>query len=200
MISDSLYWFFWWITRRTKHTSHVTCFSKVLWFEENAEQATCHLSLHLLSNPLRHRRCARCLPILCVCVSVHVRDVSWVLWRYVLSLLSGCGRVSLWVSLRVLNICSPLPRHLYAFDRCPWCWTTVWVKAGVIEWGTCTHTGGRKWGTYQVWMVKWCRPNLITLLIESTSSLAPSPAALQPRMTNIVDMGCVLMSSPSKVS
>lgn len=101
-----------------------------------------HLSLHLkprlLSKPLRHRRCARCLPILCVCVSVHIRDVSWVLWRYVLSLLSGCGRVS----LRVLNFCSPLPRHLYAFDRCPWCWTTVWVKAGVIEWGTCTHTGG----------------------------------------------------------
>lgn len=45
VISASLQ-LFWWITRRTKHTSHVTRFSKVLWFEENAEQAACHLSLH----------------------------------------------------------------------------------------------------------------------------------------------------------
>lgn len=59
-------------------------------------RVTCHFTWKpdWLSNPLRQRRCARCLPILCVCVSVHVRDVSRVLWRYVLSSLSGCGRVS----------------------------------------------------------------------------------------------------------
>lgn len=62
-----------------------------------------------LSNPLKQRRCARCLPILCVCLTIYLIFAEWL--RSCLT----CG------PLRVPNFCSPLPRHLRVFDCCPWC-------------------------------------------------------------------------------
>ncbi len=124
---------FWWDHKGgTKHTSQCLL-QGCLWFEENAVQAACHLSLHQKNPtgyqiPLRHRRRARWHPILCACVSVHVRDVSWVLDDMSSLRLSGVA---------VLSRCSPLKiavLHLWdvcLFDHSPWCWT---LSGWTLDW------------------------------------------------------------------
>lgn len=144
------HWLFWWITRKTKHTSHVICFSKVLWFKENAEQATCHLSVHLKTRlaikPAEAEAvCTVPTHTVCLCIGacpwcfLSALTIYLIFAEWLRSCLA-CG------PLRVQDFCSPLPRHLCVFDRCPWCWTAVWVKAGVI-WMVHLYSHRWKWGT-----------------------------------------------------
>lgn len=78
----------------------------------------------------------------CVCVSVYrcmsvtvlecSDDMSYLLWVPVV--MSRCR------TFRVQNLCSTLPRCVLVFDRCPWCWTTVWLKPGWLNGaGLLTH-------------------------------------------------------------
>ncbi len=125
-----------------------------------------------LSDPLRHRRRARWHPILCACVSVHVRDVSWVLWRYVFSSLSGvavCLAVVVESRFSTSEMCACLTTLLGAEQLSGW--TLDWLNGALIltqvEMRDLTET------------VKWLRWNLITLFIESTSSLAFTVCSVQ---------------------